>query len=128
MKNLQIVLLFALVLKDACAQIGTGQWRLHVPNKKCIDVVANDNSVFAAFENGLLEYDINASESSLWTDVNSLSDISITCLGYDEIHDAVFVGYSNGNIDKIQENEVYNIPAIRLAEIQGNKRSLWSVE
>lgn len=122
MNKLYVFLLLSLTNLKVNAQIGTGQWRLHVPNKTCIDVVATDQSVYAAFENGLLEYDINASETSLWTDVNSLSDISITCLGYDEINNAVFVGYSNGNIDKIENNEVYNIPAIRLAEIQGNKR------
>jgi len=104
------------------SQIGTGQWRLHVPNKTCIDVIANDNYVYAAFEFGLMEYDINASETSLWTDVNSLSDIVITCLGYSTDKSAVYVGYENGNIDKIVDNTVTNIPAIRLAEIQGNKR------
>lgn len=122
MKKLQLSIVFSFLTVAITAQVGTGQWRLHVPNKKCIDVVANDNSVFAAFENGLLEFDINASETSLWTDVNGLSDINITCLAYDETNDAVFVGYSNGNIDKVKDNEVFNIPAIRLAEIQGNKR------
>jgi len=35
------------------AQVGTGEWRLHVPNKKAIDVVIEGNLVYAAFENGL---------------------------------------------------------------------------
>ena len=102
MNKLCVFLLLGILNLNVNAQIGTGQWRLHVPNKTCIDVVANDHGVFAAFENGLLEYDINASETSLWTDVNGLSDINITCLAYDEVNNAIFVGYSNGNIDKIE--------------------------
>jgi hypothetical protein len=104
------------------AQVGTGEWRLHVPNKKAIDVVVEGNLVYAAFENGLQEYDIEASETSLWTDVNGLSDINLTCLGYDASQKALFIGYDNGNIDKIVDNKVTNIPAIRLAQVLGNKR------
>ncbi len=49
MKKLQLSIVFSFLTVAFTAQVGTGQWRLHVPNKKCIDVVANDNSVFAAF-------------------------------------------------------------------------------
>ena len=104
------------------AQVGTGEWRLHVPNKKAIDVVVEGNLVFAAFENGLQEYDTGANETSLWTDVNGLSDINLTCLGHDASQKALFIGYNNGNIDKIVDNKVTNIPAIRLAQVPGNKR------
>jgi hypothetical protein len=119
---MRFLLLFLVLQLNVYAQIGTGQWRLHVPNKKAIDVVAYDNLVFAAFENGLLEYDNDAEETSLWTDVNGLSDINLTCLGYYPSQKAIYIGYDNGNIDKIVNNTVINIPAIRLAQIQGNKR------
>ena len=104
------------------AQVGTGQWRLHVPNKIAEDVVVQGNLVFAAFGNGLLEFDNDANESSLWTDANGLSDINLTCLGNYSSQNALFIGYDNGNIDKIVDNQVTNIPAIRLAQVPGNKR------
>ncbi len=104
------------------AQVGTGEWRLHVPNKKAIDVVVEGSLVYAAFGNGLQEYDTELNETSLWTDVNGLSDINLTCLGYDVSQKALFIGYDNGNIDKIVDNKVTNIPAIRLAQVPGNKR------
>lgn len=104
------------------AQVGTGAWRFHVPNKKAIDVIIQENLVFSAFENGLLEYDTDANETSLWTDVNGLSDINLTCLGHYDSQKALFIGYDNGNIDKIVDNQVTNIPAIRLAQVPGNKR------
>lgn len=99
-----------------------GQWRLHVPNRKALDVVVSNNITYAAFTNGLLEYDQSANESSLWTSVNGLSDLDISCLGKYDGNGAVFIGYVNGNIDKIEGNTVTNIPAIRIAQIQGNKQ------
>ena len=51
--------IFALFLTgNLCAQIGTGEWRLHVPNKSGIDVVVGNNVVYTAFESGVMEFDI----------------------------------------------------------------------
>lgn len=122
MFKMRFLFLTLLISIQSFAQVGTGQWRLHVPNKKALDVVQSGNSIFTAFENGLFEYSIDDAETSLWTDVNSLSDINLTCLGYYPSTNAVYVGYDNGNIDKISNNRVLNIPAIRLAQVPGNKR------
>jgi len=103
-------------------QIGMDQWRIHVPNREAIDVTTDGELVFAAFDNGLFEYDPTASETTIWTDVNGLSDVKLSALGRELTGKKVFVGYANGNIDVISNNTVTNIPAIRLAEIQGNKR------
>lgn len=105
----------------ALAQIPTGEWRMHIANK-AIDIASGNGQVFAALETGLLEYDINAKEASLWTDVNSLSDIQVSCIYYHPESTSFFVGYKNGNIDRIQNNTVTNIPALKLAQVQGDKR------
>jgi hypothetical protein len=119
---MRLLLFFLALSANFSAQIGMGQWRLHVPNRTAVDVVAQNQTVYAAFENGLLEYDIAASETSIWTDVNGLSDINLTCLGLYPQNNAIYIGYDDGNIDKIVDNRVINIPAIRLAQVQGNKR------
>lgn len=105
-----------------------GQWRLHVPNRQAVDVVADGSIVYAAFNSGVLEYDINASESSIWDKVNGLSDITISCLGYEPNLGSVVVGYTNGNIDVIKGTSVTNIPGIVLAQIQGDNRIYKIVE
>ncbi len=116
-------ILFALLLTfDLFAQIGTGQWRLHVPNNNAVDVVVGNNNVYTAFGDGLMEYDISTNETSLWTDVNFLSDVSLTCLEYEKTNNSLYIGYENGNIDLIKNNTVINVPAIRLAQIMGSKR------
>jgi hypothetical protein len=34
------------------AQIGMGQWRLHVASGKAVDIVVAENTVFTAYTNG----------------------------------------------------------------------------
>lgn len=104
------------------AQVGTGQWRLHVPSRKAIDVVAGDGRIFTAFQSGVLEYFPDDEEKRLWTSVNGLSDISPSCLNFDNQRNALYIGYENGNFDKLENNRVTNIPAIKLAQIQGSKK------
>lgn len=110
---------FAFLISQA--QIGTGQWRLHVSPTNTIDVAAGNGLVLAAFPSGVVEYDLEAGESTLWTDVNFLSDVNLSALHFDPISNAFWIGYSNGNIDKIKNNAVTNIPALKLASVQGEK-------
>ena len=114
--------IFILLSFQIHAQIGTGQWRLHVPAKKAIDIVSGNKLLYAAFEGGLMEYDNDANETSVLHAINGLSDINLTCLAFDDAKNALYIGYANGNIDKIQNNRIINIPAIKLAQIQGSKR------
>ena len=116
------LVLFLFLSFNSFGQIGTGQWRLHVPARKAIDVVAGNNMIYTAFENGLMEYDTDSKEVSVLNDVNGLSDINLTCLFYDNARNALYIGYDNGNLDKIYNNQIINIPAIKLAQIPGSKR------
>jgi hypothetical protein len=104
------------------AQIGMGTWKLHVATSKAIDVVASETKVFTAYVNGLSVYDIASDDHQLLTALNGLSDIEISCLYYDELQDAVYIGYKNGNIDKYHHGTVSNIPAIKLAQLAVSKR------
>lgn len=122
-KRMRVLISFSFLLPVlAAAQIGMGQWRLHVPNTMALDAVAVDEVVFAAYQTGVMEFDTEAGEVSMWDNVNGLSDITISCLGYDANTKSVFVGYENGNLDQIEKNRVTNIPAIVLAQLQGSKR------
>ena len=118
---MRLLIAFVLFSGVCQAQVGTGQWRLHVPTRQCKDVAATSTAAYGAYVNGVLEYDFASKEVSMWDAVNGLSDISIACLGHSSSNDAVFIGYENGNIDKIKGSKVTNIPAIKLAEIQGAK-------
>lgn len=119
---MRLLIIFIFFATSSFSQIGMGQWRFHMSSKQAIDVVALNDKVFVAFPTGVSEYNYQSKEVTIWDAVNGLSDISVSSLGYDQTNNAIYVGYENGNIDKIKSNKRTNIPAIKLAEIQGQKR------
>ncbi len=122
LKRMKLLTIFLLVTSPMMAQIGTGQWRLHIPAYEAIDVAGMDGMIYAAYTSGVSEYDPSSGEISVWDAVNGLSDISISCLGYSPSDNSLFIGYENGNLDKLKNNSITNIPAINLAQVQGSKR------
>jgi hypothetical protein len=115
--------LFLLINTVVFSQIGTGEWRFHTATSKAIDVAVTEDKVYTALENGLLTLDIsNSDETELFNILNGLSDISISRLYWDEVESALFIGYENGNIDKLKNGKIYNIPAIKLAAVASSKR------
>ena len=123
-----LFLLFTLVSLHSSSQIGMGQWRLHVPNKNALDVVYQGNSIYTAFESGVMEYDVEANETSIWDNINGLSDINVSCLATSSVSESIFIGYETGNLDQITGSRVTNIPAIVLSSIVGDKKIYKIVE
>ena len=46
-------ILIVFLSQSTKAQIGTGEWRFHSTTKAAIDIVATEEYVYTAFENGL---------------------------------------------------------------------------
>ncbi|PWL32779.1 MAG: hypothetical protein DCO96_00070 [Fluviicola sp. XM-24bin1] len=125
--NMRLLIAFTFLSFAASAQIGTGQWRLHIP-ERAIDVTYLSGSAYVAYEKGVGVYDEASSELSIWDNVSGLSDITVSCIQVCQSDNSVFIGYENGNLDKLKGNRVTNIPAIKLAQIQGSKKVFNMVE
>lgn len=121
MKKLVLFLFFTVLTSAINAQVGMGEWRMFPSPNIVKDVVAGNGNVYGLLETGILEYDETAHEQTLWTAANFLSAVRTTAIAYDASNNILVVGYQNGNIDLIQKNSVYNIPAIYNAQINGNK-------
>ena len=116
------VFLFLFVSHFVHSQVGTGEWRLHVSTMEAIDVASKDSFVYTAYESGVMEYNIHTSEKVMLDKINYLSDIQVSCIDMDTVENALYIGYKNGNIDKIINNQILNIPPIKLAEVTGSKQ------
>ena len=117
-----LVFCFLILAGKLAAQIGTGEWRFHVASTKAIDVVTTENQIFTAYENGLSVLNLADDSHTLYTALSGLSDIEISCLYFDEGDQSLFIGYINGNIDKLKNGRFYNIPALKLAQVPNSKR------
>ena len=122
MKWLYLFCGFLWVSLGLFAQVETGSWRLHTATMRALDIAQDDEFVYTAYENGLMKYHLASKEKTLLNKMNGLSDILLSCIYYDTLDQALYIGYKNGNIDKISGNTVINIPAIKLASISGSKK------
>lgn len=120
MKLIPILLLF-LISFSSRSQIGTGDWRFHSTTKSAIDVVATEQYVYTAFENGLSVLTISDRSTELLNVLNGLSDIEITCLFFDQEDNSLYIGYASGNIDRMKDGKIINIPALSLASVSNSK-------
>ena len=111
-----------MLLFSGYAQVGMGQWRMHISPFTGQDIVTANDAVYISLNSGLLEYDLEFGEKTLRTAADYLSDVNITALGHDPVSDIVGIGYSNGNLDLLVGETIINIPAIVLANVSGIKR------
>lgn len=121
MRILSFILIVFLSLSTK-SQIGTGEWRFHSTTKAAIDIVATEEYIYTAFENGLSVLKVSDKSQELLNVLNGLSDIEISCLYYDYQDESLYLGYKNGNIDRLKNGKIYNIPALALASVSNSKR------
>jgi hypothetical protein len=116
-----LIVSFLLLSSSLFGQLGMGEWRMFISPNKGKAVATSPTTVLAAFENGILEYDIETKEKSFWTNVNGLSDILISTIIYDNTSESFYIAYTNGNLDKWKNGTVTNMPEIKLSNYIGSK-------
>jgi len=119
MKLVHILLIGFGLCQTALAQNSMGNWRVHYSANSTIGVANNGNSVFMATKNGVTKFDTEDNSLSDLTVTNGLSDLNITAIS--DNNEVVIIGYLNGNLDVLINNEVINVPWIKNAQIAGSK-------
>ena len=88
MKKLRFTLVIAIwfISTLAIAQNGVsiGNWRTHLPYQKVIGVEPIGNKIYAATQYELFYYDTQDNSINILNKINGLSDIGISCIGYNE--------------------------------------------
>ncbi len=121
MKRFLIITICLISVMQSFAQLGMGKWRMHISPYQAIDVAQGNNAIYTILSRGMLEYDLEAGEKSIWTSANYLSDVSPTAIAYDEGSQSLLIGYENGNLDIIQNERVINLPSIVQSTVNGVK-------
>ncbi len=106
----------------ATGQIPNGTWRDHLAYNRAHTIAITPNKVFCAMKSGgMLSYDKETSEKAKNSTVTGLSDVNISALAYSEEENVLIVGYKDGNIDFITDNDPVNLPDIETKSLQTSK-------
>lgn len=84
-------------------------------------VAEGNNMIYCSTDNGIFYYQKSDNTINKLTKVQGLSDIGISTIGFSQNTSTLFVGYSNGNIDLVKNNSIYNISDIKRRLISGDK-------
>ena len=120
-------IIFLFVCLSTLAQennlVGIGGWRAHLPYRKGEIVEEAKDRIYCGSLNMLYYYDKNTQELNLLNKTDGLSDIGISALKYNEKMNTLVIGYENGNIDLlIDEEEFFNINNVQKSTIAGSKK------
>jgi hypothetical protein len=110
------------VISQNTNNIGIGQWRDHLPFNNGNSLAQSTNFVYCATQNGVIIFSKEDNSIERLSRANGLSDINLACISFDEPSNSLMIGYKNGNLDLVQNNQVTNIGDIkRSTVIQGGK-------
>jgi len=121
--NRTLALLSALLIGAAhlTAQDAIGTWQDHFPYRRSIAVAEGGGHVYCASNTAVFKYHPPTGEIERITKVNALSDVGIQGLAWNEELGMLLVYYTNGNLDLLQGEQVFNMSDIRRSSILGNK-------
>ncbi|SDB63624.1 hypothetical protein SAMN03097699_2865 [Flavobacteriaceae bacterium MAR_2010_188] len=102
----KLLLYFSILMTSVLqAQDFSGLWEGHFAYFDIRDVTQGTSKIFAASENAIFSYDINTEEIETITTVNGLSGESISTIKYSQDYQLLIVGYENGLIEIVFDNE-----------------------
>lgn len=114
---------FIFLFFDAGAgEMSIGQWRHHLPNNTVIQLAETPERIIGATPYGLVVFNKTDNSMERINKVDGLNDFGISTIAWSEQHNALLIGYENGNFDIMTDQGFLNIPDILQASILGSKR------
>jgi ligand-binding sensor domain-containing protein len=118
---LLIPYLFFFELK-AQNEIPIGDWRMHISYRQTFDLAIGGPNIYCSSANGVFIYSKDDNSIGTLSKLNGLSDNSISAIGYSEQKNILLVGYKNGNLDLLINNELINYSVLK--ESNYNEKSI----
>ncbi|HVA98172.1 MAG TPA: two-component regulator propeller domain-containing protein [Bacteroidia bacterium] len=101
--------------------IAIGQWREHLPYNDAIAVTQGEGKIYCATPSGIFSYSLIDNSYTRLSKVTGLSDIGATCIKFNNYNNTLVIGYSDGNVDLVENNTVINISDIKNKDITSSK-------
>ena len=110
---------------NLCAQsnLAIGQWQDFLPYQQGISVTQSPTKVYYATPQSIVSLDKEDGTVAFLSKSNGLSDVGISQVRFDPVHNQLYVIYTNSNIDVVREEGIINIPNILAnTSISGSKQ------
>ena len=116
-----ITLIFSFLTMKA-QDVPLGQWRIHVPYNRAIGVKVVGDEVYCLTTRSLFVYDRKTGEIETISKLDALSGNVFSALGYNESQKCIVIGYEDGSVDLIKNNEIVNVLDIKNSEVVNVKK------
>jgi hypothetical protein len=121
MRILFLLSAFSWLVPFATAQVPLGTWQDHFPYRRAVAVAEGGGHIYCASNAAVFRYHPPTGEIERITKITALSDVGIQGLAWNEELGMLLVYYTNGNLDLLQGDRVFNMSDIRRSSILGNK-------
>lgn len=105
--------------------IQTGKWRTHLSYKNTQLCEASNRYVYAASQQGFFRVMMQFGDMEKLGKSEGFNGTEVTALAHDPNSDILFIGYSDGNIDLLKNDQkIINVPGFKSKLLQGDKSIL----
>ena len=102
-------------------QLAINEWAVHLNYSHTNIIIHVHNKTFVGTQSGLFVYDLEDNSIRNFSKIDGLSSLDITALAYDNTNDGLIIGYKDGNVDIMINNQITNIPHIEMSNILSEK-------
>jgi len=127
MKRIFPFLFFCFICAQSFAQslnIPVDSWREHLPVSKGISIAQSNEKVFCATEKGIIVLRKDDNSFEVLGRSGGLSDINIGSVGFHDPTQTLLIGYKNGNIDLLRNNEVANLGDLKRSNVISGAKAI----
>ncbi|HMB89773.1 MAG TPA: two-component regulator propeller domain-containing protein, partial [Rhodothermales bacterium] len=83
------------------AQVQVGEWTAHTAMREVVALSPSNEAIWAATTGGVFSYNPDSGEIQRFTAAEGLYNVQTEALAYDERRNAVWIGYRDGVIDRL---------------------------
>lgn len=104
MNKLFSILLGLTISISAFSQVPVGQWTAHIPNQKGLSLCEAGDKIYCLTETGIFYYNTKDKSINQVDKISGLTNINTKSIYYHETTKTVYLGYEDGMIDIITNN------------------------
>ena len=79
----------------------TDRWAAHTSGRNISALAVSESAIWAASSGGVFRYEVASGEISIYTVIEGMHDVQTRAIAYDARRSAVWIGYVDGVIDRI---------------------------